>query len=30
MSDFKRVGELIDIYYPEISERLRNGKRTQK
>lgn len=26
MGDFKRISELIDTYYPEISERLRDGK----
>ena len=30
MGDFKRISELIDTYYPEISERLRNGKRDGK
>lgn len=30
MGDFKRISELIDTYYPEISERLRNGKRNGK
>ena len=30
MSDFKSIKELIDIYYPEISERLKNGERNGK
>ena len=30
MGDFKRISELIDTYYPEIAERLRNGKRHGK
>ena len=30
MGDFKRISELIDTYYPEITERLRNGKRDGK
>ena len=30
MGDFKRISELIDTYYPEISERLRNGERNGK
>ena len=30
MGDFKRISELIDTYYPEISERLKNGKRNGK
>ena len=30
MGDFKRISELIDTYYPEISERLRNGERDGK
>ena len=30
MGDFKRISELIDTFYPEISERLKNGKRDGK
>jgi hypothetical protein len=26
----KRIKELIDTYYPEIAERLKNGKRNGK
>lgn len=30
MGEPKSIKELIDIYYPEIAERLRDGKRNGK
>lgn len=30
MSEPKSIKELIDTYYPEIAERLRNGERERK
>lgn len=30
MSDFKSIKEIIDIYYPELAERLADGKRNGK
>jgi hypothetical protein len=30
MNDFKSIKELIDTYYPEIAERLRDGERNGK
>ena len=30
MGEFKNIKELIDEYYPELAERLRNGERNGK
>jgi hypothetical protein len=30
MGEFKSIKELIDEYYPELAERLRNGERIRK
>ena len=30
MSDYKSIKELIDTYYPEIAERLKDGERNGK
>lgn len=30
MGEFKSIKQLIDEYYPELAERLRDGKRIRK